>query len=330
MDTTIHLKNLLLDSPVVYAPLAGFSDYPYRRMGVPYGPALMFCEMTKVEGILWSPNRSLKLLEFSEDMRPIGGQICGSNPLFAAEAARVVEGLGFDLIDLNCGCPTDKITKDGSGSGMLKDPIGLGKVVEAIVYSTSLPVTVKIRSGWDYENINVEEVVRIIRESGADAVFVHGRTRSQGYVGPANRDFIKRAKAVAGSMKVFGNGDIFSPESAKDMLETTGCDGVLVARGTMGAPWIAQQIKEYLATGSYHTPTFAERKEAFLLHLQYVEEYYSSEAKLLTETRKLCGHYLVSSANVRFLRSALGKAKTREEIYSAVERYCEEHCKDER
>ncbi|SPN73883.1 Probable tRNA-dihydrouridine synthase,tRNA-dihydrouridine synthase B,tRNA-dihydrouridine synthase,putative TIM-barrel protein, nifR3 family,Dihydrouridine synthase (Dus) [Chlamydia serpentis] len=321
MASTIFIKNILLRSPIVYAPLAGFSDYPYRQMSALYKPGLMFCEMVKVEGIHYAPKRTLKLLDYNENMRPIGAQLCGSNPETTAEAAKILEGLGFDLIDLNCGCPTDKITKDGSGSGLLKTPDLIGKILEKIINSVSIPVTVKIRSGWDAANINVENTVRIIRDSGASAVFVHGRTRAQGYHGPGNREYVSRAKAAAGrDFLVFGNGDIFSPESAKEML-STGCDGVLVARGTMGAPWIGKQIQEYLATGSYEKVSFIKRKEAFLQHMHLVEDYYQNEIKFLSETRKLCGHYLVSAAKVRFLRAQLAKASSYQEVYQCVHDY---------
>ncbi|SGA09293.1 dihydrouridine synthase [Chlamydia abortus] len=323
MAPSIHIGNILLKSPVVYAPLAGFSDYPYRKMSSFYGPpALMFCEMVKVEGVHYSPARTLKLLEYSESMRPIGGQLCGSKPEMVGEAAKVLEGLGFDLIDLNCGCPTDRITKDGSGSGLLKSPELIGKVLEKIVEAVSVPVTVKIRSGWDGSNINVEETVRIIRDAGASAVFVHGRTRAQGYVGPSNLEYIARAKAAAGKdFPVFGNGDVFSPEAAKLMLDSTQCDGVLVARGMMGAPWIVRQIESYLTSGTYQKVLFSQRKQAFIQHLQWVEEYYQSEAKFLSETRKLCGHYLISASKVRFLRSALSKATSVQEVYQLIEDY---------
>ncbi|WP_100934383.1 tRNA dihydrouridine synthase DusB [Candidatus Chlamydia corallus] len=321
MAAPIFIKNILLRSSTVYAPLAGFSDYPYRSMSALYQPGLMFCEMVKVEGMLYSPKRTLKLLDYNESMRPIGGQLCGSNPETSGEAAKILEGLGFDLIDLNCGCPTDKITKDGSGSGLLKTPELIGKILEKIISSVSIPVTVKIRSGWDSEHINVEDVVRIIRDAGASAVFVHGRTRAQGYHGPSHLDYISKAKAAAGKdFPVFGNGDIFSPEAAQKML-TTECDGILVARGTMGAPWIGQQIQEYLTTGSYKNISFIKRKEAFLQHMHLVEDYYQNETKFLSETRKLCGHYLISAAKVRFLRASLAKATSYREVYQLVNDY---------
>ncbi|VVT43212.1 putative tRNA-dihydrouridine synthase [Chlamydia avium] len=331
MASSIYIKNLRLRSPIVYAPLAGFSDYPYRRMSSIYSPALMFCEMVKVEGLHYSPARTLKLLTYSEAMRPIGGQLCGSCPQMAGEAAKVLENLGFDIIDLNCGCPTDRITKDGSGSGLLKTPELIGRIIEKIVESVAIPVTVKIRSGWDEHNINVEETVRIIKESGASAVFVHGRTRAQGYVGASNWSYIKRAKIAAGpEFPVFGNGDVFSPESAKLMLETTNCDGILIARGTMGSPWIAQQVQDYLNTGTYQKISFHQRKHAFVQHLRWVEEYYQSEEKLLVETRKLCGHYLKCAFNVRLLRSALSRATTSKEVYQLIDSYEEsdEECGD--
>lgn len=293
-------------------------------MSAQYEPALMFCEMVKVEGLHYTPKRTLKLLEYSEAMRPIGGQLCGSNPTMVGEAAKVIEDLGFDILDLNCGCPTDRITKDGSGSGLLKQPSLIGKIVEKMVEAVSIPVTVKIRSGWDFEHINVEEIVTTIKHAGAKAVFVHGRTRSQAYNGPSNWEYIKRAKQAAGrDFLVFGNGDVFSPEAAKQMLETTGCDGVLAARGTMGAPWLAKQIRDFLETGSYEVPTFSQRKDAFCQHLMHICEYYEREEDCLIGARKLCGHYLVCSSGVRAFRASIAKASSMKAVFDLIHDYKE-------
>ena len=243
LDRPLVLRNKTLPSSIWYAPLAGCSDFPFRQMVAPFSPGLMFCEMVKMEALIRLDPKTFRYLDYAFHTRPIGAQLCGSNPKIAGQAAKIIENLGFDVLDLNCGCPVDKVTKDGSGSGLLKEPARIGEILQEMVAAVQIPVTLKIRAGWDESQICVEEVVQIAEQAGASAITVHGRTREQGYSGPANRDYIRRAKQAARSMIVLGNGDILDPISAVAMWEETGCDGILVARGTLGAPWIAEDIR---------------------------------------------------------------------------------------
>ena len=206
----------------------------------------MFCEMVKMEALLRKVPGTYQMLEYSEEMRPIGGQICGSNIELAGPCAKVIEELGFDVVDLNCGCPVDKITKDGSGSGMLKNPERIGDMIAEMVAAVRIPVTLKVRAGWDEASINAAQITQIAEKAGAKAIFVHGRTRQQAYKGPANWDHIKACKEVATTIQVIGNGDVFTAEAALKMFAETGCDGVLVSRGTMGQPWIVDDIRRAL------------------------------------------------------------------------------------
>lgn len=316
---SISIGSLKLRVPVVYAPLAGYSDFPFRKMSAMFFPGLMFCEMIKVEALLRKIPKTFQILEYSESMRPIGAQLCGSQPNEIGLAGRIVEDMGFDVIDLNCGCPTDRITKDGSGSGLLKTPLLLGKLVENLCSSVKVPVTVKIRSGWDNSSINVQEVCKIIEESGASAIFVHGRTVKQGYVGLSNRENVRLAKKAVSRIPIFGNGDVFDASSAWDLLNETGCNGVLVARGTIGQPWMVKHIEAKLQGKNFSLPSFVERKEMFLTHLNYINDFYNNdERRLLTETKKLCGWYLVSAIGVKKLRSELANAKTTQEIFNLI------------
>lgn len=194
LDSNLNIGKLVLAKPIIYSPLAGCSDYPFRKIASYYRPGLMFCEMVKMEPLILRNPGTMKMLEYSEQMRPIGGQICGSKLDLVAPAAKIIEDLGFDVVDLNCGCPVDKVTKDGSGSGLLKHPDQIGELLMRMVAAVSIPVTVKIRVGWDEKSIVASEVVKIAEQAGASAIFVHGRTRQQAYKGPANWDHIRECK----------------------------------------------------------------------------------------------------------------------------------------
>lgn len=229
-----------LPNNIFYAPLAGCSDFPFRQMSARYRPGLMYCEMVKMEALVRYDQNTFHILDYEKEMHPIGGQVVGSNPKIAGQAAKIIEDLGFDVVDLNCGCPVDKVTKDGSGSGMLKTPQLIGEMLANMVAAVKIPVTVKIRAGWDEEHITAPEITKIAEEAGAQAIAIHARTRKQAYKGDANWDYIKACKQVAKKIMVIGNGDVFDADAAKRMFEYTGCDVVLVSRGTMGAPWIVE------------------------------------------------------------------------------------------
>lgn len=286
----LQLGSLYIPSNVIYAPLAGCSNYPFRKTSSLFTPGLFFCEMVKMEAITRYDVNTFHMLDYSWDMHPIGAQLCGSKPELARDAARILEDLGFDIIDLNCGCPVDKVTKDGSGSGLLKNSKLIGEILSTIVANVKIPVTVKIRIGWDYNSIIVKEITRIAEEAGAKAIFIHGRTREQGYKGPADWKYIKQAKEVATSIKVIGNGDAFCGASSYKLFKETNCDGILVARGTLGAPWIIKEIQAYMQ-GTNYSLSAQEMKETLLQHLQYITDYMSPE-RALTEVRKIAVWYL--------------------------------------
>lgn len=307
---------------IVYAPLAGCSDYPFRKMSAHYRPPLMFCEMVKMEALLRKVPGTFQMLEYSEEMRPIGGQICGSQLSLAGEAARIIEELGFDVVDLNCGCPVDKITKDGSGSGMLKHPEKIGEMIAAMVAAVKIPVTLKVRAGWDEASINAATITQIAEKAGAKAIFVHGRTRQQAYRGPANWDHIKACKQVASTIKVIGNGDVFTPEAALKMFQKTGCDGVLVSRGTMGQPWIVEDIRKILKGETPRERGFEENKRALLDHFAFSTQY-KSEKGALIDMRKVCCWYLKNGKNARELRGKASHASSLQEIEQLIHTFIE-------
>jgi len=313
-------KKLKLKKPIIYSPLAGCSDYPFRTIAAAYKPGLMFCEMVKMQPLVRQHPVTLGMLDYSEEMRPIGAQVVGSEVKLAAQCARMIEERGFDVLDFNCGCPVDKVTKDGSGSGMLKQPELIEEILTEMVQAVDIPVTVKMRVGWDSSTINAEEIVERAERAGATAIFVHGRTRQQGYKGPANWDYIAACKKRAKTIKVIGNGDIFAPEDAIRMFEHTQCDGVLVSRGTMGQPWIVEDIERMLRGESPKERSPKEAKEALLQHFA-ISSQYKDEKGALIDMRRVCCWYLKNAPGVKEIRGRAAKGASLEEIRELIESF---------
>ena len=320
LQTPFKLGSLTLPSNIFYAPLAGCSDYPFRQMSARYRPGLMYCEMVKMDALVRYDQGTFHILDFHPDMHPIGGQICGSKPAIAGKAARIIQDLGFDVVDLNCGCPVDKVTKDGSGSGMLKTPELIGDVIANMVAAVDIPVTVKIRAGWDEESVNAVEITRIAEQAGAQAICIHGRTRKQAYKGPANWDHIKACREAATTIKVIGNGDIMDADSAKSMFEYTNCDAVLVARGTMGQPWIADDIMRLLSGQEPIVRTLEDYRQELFEHFLFTYNYQHAR-KVVTDMRRVGCWYLKKSAGTRGFRELISKASTPEEARELILHY---------
>lgn len=302
------LGNILLPNNIFYAPLAGCSDYPYRRMTSKYKPGLIFCEMVKMDALIRHDQNTFHILDYDSTMHPIGGQICGSKPEIAGKAAKMIEDLGFDTVDLNCGCPVDKVTKDGSGSGMLKNPQLIGEVLVNMVAAVKIPVTVKIRAGWDENSIVAAEVTQIAEQAGAKAICIHGRTRQQAYKGPANWDYIKAAKEAAKEILVIGNGDVVDGPSAQKMFEYTGCDAVLVARGTLGNPWIVEDIIRFLSGEQQKERSIEECRQALYEHFLCTYDYHHPR-RVAVDMRRVGCWYLKRSAGTRSFRELISKAE---------------------
>lgn len=320
MKKKLKLGTLSLDHNVFYAPLAGVSDFPYRKISSLFRPALLFCEMIKIEPLVRRIPETLRMLDYDESMRPIGAQICGSDVELARIGAKMVEDLGFDSLDLNCGCPVDKVTKKGCGSGMLKTPEKIGEVLAAMVSAVKIPVTVKIRAGWDSSCINAPLVTKIAEQAGAKAIFVHGRTRQQGYVGGADWNVIAECKKAAKDILVIGNGDVFSPESAVRMIEETGVDGVLVARGTMGHPWICEDILRVFAGEMPFERTGMDSKKMLLQHLLFSSEY-KDERGTLIDAKKLISWYCKSIFQAKALRKEVMQLVHFSDVQKAIENF---------
>jgi len=273
-------------------------------MTVKYRPGLVYCEMVKMDALIRNDPNTFKLLDYEHSMHPIGGQLCGSKPQLAGPCAKIIEDLGFDVVDLNCGCPVDKVTKDGSGSGLLKDLDLIGEILCNMVAAVKIPVTIKIRAGWDFSQIVAPEVTRIAEEAGASAICIHGRTRSQGYRGPANWDFIRDCKLASKKIPVIGNGDIVDGPSAKKIFEYTGCDAILLARGTMGKPWLIDEIYRYLSDEEPITLSGIEYRDLFLEHVDHILSY-QDERRALLDLRRIGCWFLRGAKNMKHLRVTL-------------------------
>jgi len=315
-----QLGKLTLPSNIFCAPLAGCSDLPFRRMTAPYRPGLIYCEMVKMDALVRHDPHTYRLLDYEKEMHPIGGQICGSKPQFAGKSAKIIEDLGFDVVDLNCGCPVDKVTKDGSGSGMLKTPQLIGEIISNMVAAVKIPVTVKIRAGWDENLINAAQITRIAEEAGASAICIHGRTREQGYKGPANWDWIRACKQVAKNILIIGNGDLFDADSAVRMFAHTGCDALLISRGTFGQPWIVEDIYRKLSHEPEIVRTPLDYRDALLEHLNHVVTY-ANDRKAAMDLRRIGCWYLKQGKGTRKLREALNRSKVIAEIRDLILNY---------
>jgi nifR3 family TIM-barrel protein len=316
----IKVGNLLLPNNIFYAPLAGFSDFPFRKMSRLFHSGLIFCEMVSIEALIRQNQNTFNMLDYSDDMHPIGAQVYGNNPKAAAQSAKIIENLGFDLIDLNCGCPVKKVTRKESGSGMLKNIEMIGDVLSAMVSSVKIPVTVKIRIGWDESTICANEITRIAEQAGAKVITIHGRTRSQSYKDKADWSFIKEAKLIAKSIKVFGNGDILKAEGASQMFCETNCDGILIARGIMGQPWIASDVNKLVDKEPVFEKTNFFIYENMMKHFSFIVDY-KSEKNSLISMKKIGHWYLKRCKKTKPLKIALNDAKSPTDIFKIMDNF---------
>ena len=261
------IGSLLLSNPLVLAPLAGISDLPFRLLAKEQGCGLVYTEMISAEGLVRNRKAVGGLMKSCPEERPLGVQIFGSSPRSMAAAAKIVEECGAEVVDLNMGCPVRKVVSGGSGAALLKEPKKAGEIMEEVRKAVSIPLTVKIRTGWDEKNLNFLEVGRIAQECGVDALTLHGRTRRQGYACKADWEAIAQAKRHL-RIPVIGNGDLTSPEAVSHFFALTGADGAMIGRGALGNPWIFRQILQFFRGGFPEAPSLEEKEETILRHLR--------------------------------------------------------------
>jgi tRNA-dihydrouridine synthase B len=314
------LRDLTVRPATVLAPMAGVTDTLFRRVirGLG-GCGLLMTEFTSSEGITRSAKKTLRYLYFQPDEHPITAQLFGASPEVMAEAARMVEDHGFDAVDINLGCPAKKVVKCG-GSGLLRDLDLLGEIFRAVRAAVRIPLTIKLRAGWDDKSIVAVEVARLAESAGVEAVAVHPRTRVQGYSGRADWQIIREVKRAVG-IPVVGNGDIQTPDDASRMIEETGCDAVMIGRAAATNPWIFSQMAEFQRTGRYRQPSDADRHR--LLSGYYGEIQLAGQPDAVGKMKQFACWFTHGVGNGSELRRTVHAARTPGEVLDAVERFFE-------
>jgi tRNA-dihydrouridine synthase B len=309
--------------------MAGYTDMAFRKVCLGFGAGAVYTEVANAMSMLRNSKPTLHLLYSTSEETPIAGHIYGSEPKVLAEAARIVEDMGqFDYIDINTGCPVRKIVRKGSGAALMKNPTIIGEIVEAVTKSVSLPVTVKTRIGFYDEDINIDETAHIVESAGASALAIHARTAEQGHAGEADWDHILRVKSNIG-IPVIGNGGIKTPDAALAAMDT-GVDGIMIARGAVGTPWIFRQIHQLLAGEEPTTPSLAEKKILILQHLDALIELKVIEAehrkKKVTPEQSAVLHfraqlyrYLKGSPRFKEVKTRLQFLMTREGVIETID-----------
>ena len=319
---SFFIGNVEIKNQVILAPMAGITSTTFRRICKKMGAGLVVAEMVSDKALIYESKKTYELLKMYEDERPISQQIFGGDSETMGNAAKIIEEyMHPDIIDINMGCPVPKVAiKNNAGSNLLKTPERVREIVKSVVKSVSIPVTVKIRIGWDEKSINAVEIAKICEESGASAIFVHGRTRSQGYTGTANWSVIKDV-VNAVKIPVIGNGDIKSCYDAKRMLDETGCAAVMIGRGALGNPWLIKECVEYLENGKLPNEVTLEEK---LDMMRYnVEEIVKDKDEVVgvLEMRTQLMYYLKGLPNTKEIKLAICKATTKEELLEIIDNY---------
>ena len=322
MKNSFYIGNVLIPNRLVLAPMAGISNTSYRKIVKQMGAGLIYAEMVSTNALNFGNEKTFELLKMSEEERPIAQQIFGSDIESFVNAAKLVEEtMHPDIIDINMGCPVPKIAiRAQAGSALLKNPKKIGEIVKSVVENVNVPVTVKIRSGWDEKNINAVEVAKICEQNGASAIAIHARTRSEGYSGKANWNIIKDVKQSV-NIPVIGNGDVKTPMDAKRMLEYTGCDAVMIGRAALGNPWIFKECKEYLENNNLiEPPTNLEKLAMIRKHYNLLKEDKNEKLALL-EIRTHALAYLKGMKESKVYKEKICKAKTEIEFLNILKEY---------
>ncbi len=321
----MQIGNVKIEGKAALAPMAGVADRAFRELCRDFGAAYTVSEMVSSKGMLYSDKKTRELMELSEKEHPSAIQIFGDCPDIMAKAAKDALAFHPDVIDINMGCPAPKVNSSGGGASLMKTPWLCGDIVRAVSRAVTIPITVKIRKGWDENLINAVEVAKICEEAGASAITVHGRTRAQMYAPSADWDIIAQVKRAV-RIPVIGNGDIFTPQDAARMLEQTNCDLVMIGRGACGNPWLFSQIESYLSHGTLLPgPGIHERMAVMCRHLRLLCQY-KGEAHGMREARKHAAWYMRGLKGAAGFRQEAGQLSSLADLEQLVRRVIAANC----